>query len=265
MKKILLSIVFVCLSATMIHAQNLVTNGNFETWTTTTTFPDNWAASSSSHWGLYYYYITDATQGNVLRLTDSGTGVAARRFNTTVDFSISTEGTYRVIFKVKGNVGLRGVILVKGTANPSTTTASATNHIATISDYPSGTNVAEWTTLQYDIIVPSTATFGTDYRLHFSWSSSATLKPTCDFMIDDITLQKVDVSTALNSNKLNENIPYIKNGKIEILSNKTIPCLVYSLNGTKLFEGTSQNVNTFALKKGVYIVKMQDKSIKILL
>lgn len=204
MKQFLLTIVFVCLSATMIHAQNLITNGNFETWGTTTTFPDSWTASSTAHWGTYYFYATDTSQGNVMRLADLiSASVAARRFNTTVDFSISTEGTYRVTFKVKGNVGLRAVILVKGAATPSTSAQSATNHYTLINDYPSGTNVSNWTSLQYDITVPSSATFGSDYKLHFSWSSSLTAKPTCDFYIDDISLVKY-VPAPVTSDKLSK-------------------------------------------------------------
>lgn len=206
MKKFLLSIFFICLSATMIHAQNLITNGGFETWTVDnplTTMPTGWEKGSGAV-GTNYLNVTDAAQGNVLRLVEPTSGsVSARRFNTTTNFSISTEGVYRVTFKVKGNVGLRAVVLVKGTTAPSTSAASATNHIALISEYPSGTNVADWTTLQYDITVPSTATFGTDYRLHFSWSSSAVAKPICDYLIDDISLVKY-VAPAVTSDKLSK-------------------------------------------------------------
>ncbi|MDX9747162.1 MAG: T9SS type A sorting domain-containing protein [Paludibacter sp.] len=169
-------------------ANNSAANGNFETWTNTTAMPNSWSIGAGA-WGTQYYYQTDDVQGKVLRLTDpTSSSVSARRFNTTANINIPTQGVYRVSLKVKGNVGLRGVILVKGTAAPSTLTQSATNHFTLISDYPSGTIVNDWTTLSYTITVPSTATFGTDYRLHISWSSSLSSKPTCDFLIDDISL-----------------------------------------------------------------------------
>ncbi len=203
MKTILLSAFILCVTAMGMHAQNLVTNGGFETWTDTGNMPDSWARGSGA-WGVQYYYVTDGTQGNVLRLADlTSTSVSARRFNTTANFSVLTEGVYRVTFKVKGNVGLRAVVLVKGTTSPSTASQSATNHFTLTPEYPSGTNVADWTTLQYDINVPSTATFGTDYRLHFSWSSSLSAKPVCDFLIDDISLVNY-VETPVISDKLSK-------------------------------------------------------------
>jgi len=170
------------------NPENLAVNGNFETWTNTSALPNSWGIGAGA-WGTQYYKVDDATQGKVLRLADlTSSSVSARRFNTTANINIPTQGVYRVSFKVKGNVGLRAVVLVKGTTGPNTNTQSETNHATQITDYPSGTNVSEWTTLSYNITVPSTATFGADYRLHISWSSSATSKPVCDFLIDDISL-----------------------------------------------------------------------------
>ncbi|GAB1416160.1 hypothetical protein MASR2M117_15660 [Paludibacter sp.] len=172
------------------YAQNLLTNGNFETWTSTaSSMPNSWDKGAGAV-NTNYFYATDPGQGNVLQLVDALNQSLARRFHTTANFSVADEGTYRVTFKVKGNVGLRAVILVKGTASPNTNTQSATNHYTLITEYPSGTIVSDWTTLQYDIVVPETATFGDDYKLHFSWSSSDASKPSCDFYIDDISLVK---------------------------------------------------------------------------
>lgn len=259
----------IALFATAFSAvgQNLVTNGGFETWTTTTAFPDSWVPSSAAHWGLYYFYVTDTNQGNVLRLADlTSSTVAARRFNTTVDFSILTEGAYRVTFKVKGNVGLRAVVLVKGTATPSTTTQSATNHATSITDYPSGTTVADWTTLQYTINVPSTATFGTDYRLHISWSSSLTAKPVCDFQIDDISLEKVTgPTTSIDNQTVTTPAIFGLNGKINFNTLENVSYTVVNLNGSKVAEGIAAAGSSIDLPKGAYIVKTQQKAYKVVL
>lgn len=220
MKKIFILIVIICCASINLKAQNLVSNGNFENWTyvkknisggDSLVMPDSWARGAGSV-GTNYLLANDPAQGNVLQLVDALGTSGARRFNTTADFSILTEGTYRVSFKVKGNVGLRALILVKGATGgsytggaPGTSIQTATNHFTIISDYPSGTNVADWTTLKYDITVPSTATFGTDYRLHISWSSSSTTKPACDFLIDDIKFQKLSDEglSAINITPLN--------------------------------------------------------------
>lgn len=191
MKKILLSLMFCCLSATMIFAQELITNGGFETWTVNeplTNMPASWARGAGTV-GTHYLYETDPVQNNVLRLKDNVGNAGAKRFNTTTNFSILTEGTYRVTFKVKGDVGLRFVALVKGTTSPSSSAQSATNHFTNITGYTSPTVVSDWTTVQTDIIVPSSATFGDDYRFHISWSHSTTTLY-CDFLIDDVSIVK---------------------------------------------------------------------------
>jgi len=168
---------------------NLAVNGNFGTWTNTTAaMPGNWTSFSNTY-GKYYFHATDPAQGNVLHLKDTDPAdIAARRFYTTGFINISSAGVYRVTFKVKGNVGLRGVVLLLGSGTPNVTTSSAINHVAPIAEYPSGTIIDEWKTLQYDISVPADATFSTDYRMHISWSSSLSSKPICDFLIDDISL-----------------------------------------------------------------------------
>ncbi|MDX9747167.1 MAG: choice-of-anchor J domain-containing protein [Paludibacter sp.] len=202
MKKFLLSACMLCLAATAMYAQNLVTNSGFETWTVNeplTNMPDSWARGAGTV-GTHYLYATDAVQGNVLRLKDNIAPAGAKRFNTTANFSVLTEGTYRVTFKVKGDVGLRFIALVKGTASPSSSSQTATNHFTNVAGYPSPTVVSDWTTVQTDIAVPSTATFGDDYRLHISWSHSTT-SLLCDFLIDDISLVKY-VETPVTSDKL---------------------------------------------------------------
>lgn len=200
MKKLLLTTMIFCLSATMIFAQNLITNGDFVTWTNTAAMPNNWDRGAGTV-GTHYLHATDPVQGNILRLKDNVGNAGAKRFHTTANFSISTEGTYRVTFKVKGDVGLRFVALVKGTTAPSSSTQSATNHYTNITGYTSPTPVNDWTTVQTDIIVPSSATFGDDYRLHISWSHSTTTLY-CDFYIDDISLVKQVAETSDKLSKI---------------------------------------------------------------
>lgn len=217
-------------------ANNLAVNGNFESWTSTSTMPNSWARGAGA-WETQYNYETDATQGKVLRLTDlTSTSVSARRFHTTANIPILTQGLYRVSFKVKGNVGLRAVVLVKGTATPNTSTQLATNHATAVSEYPSGTVVNDWTTLVYTIAVPDTASFGSDYRLHISWSSSLSSKPVCDFLIDDISLLCVlaNYTGTVNASDIN----YGQN------------CDVYLASGSHMTINQSTSVKSLTVQPG---------------
>lgn len=247
---------------------NLALNGDFEIWTNkTTAMPDNWARGAGT-WGIHYLYATDTEQGNVLHLTEPDPAtVSARRFNPTGYINIQSAGVYRVTFKVKGNLGLRAVVLLLGTGTPNTSVASAINHVNTIIDYPSGTIVDEWTTLQYDISVPAEATFSTDYKLHISWSSSLTSKPVCDFYIDDITLQRsIDKSTtSLTTSCIAERIAYGSNGRLAFATTDNIPFTVYSISGHKIMEGITNNSNLIVLPRGMYIVKIKNTTQKVIL
>lgn len=209
MKKILILAIAVFAAGFSVAAQNIVSNGNFENWTyihkniagaDSLAMPDNWIRGAGTM-GVNYFQENDAERGKVLRLVDAdGVAVTARRFNSS-NINISESGVYRVSFWVKGNVGLRAVVLVKGTTAPNTSTQSATNHTTTITGYISGAaNVTSWTKVTADISVPSTATLGDDYRLHLSWSISTGTapRPLCDFVIDDISLVKLS-DEGLNS------------------------------------------------------------------
>lgn len=249
----------------VFNPQNLVQNGDFEIWTNkTTAMPDFWARGAGS-WGTNYQYATDPEQGNVLRLTDTDpTTISARRFNPTLNINIQSAGIFRVSFKVKGNVGLRAVVLYLGTGTPNTSVASATNHVNTITDYPSGTILNDWTSLQYDISVPTDATFSPDYKLHISWSSHLTSKPVCDFYIDDISLQS-NIPTLVTHANITEQIAYALNGKIIFKNNENIPFSVYNINGHKLAEGIAGTQNSISLPRGVYIIKTNNSTQKIVL
>lgn len=267
MKKFLLTAIFACLMAAVGFAQNLITNGGFETWTVNdplTNMPASWARGAGTV-GTHYFHATDAVQGNIMRLKDNVGSAGAKRFNTTTDFSISAEGTYRVTFKVKGDVGLRFVALVKGTASPSSSAQSATNHFTNIIGYTSPTEVPEWTTVETDIVVPSNATFGDDYRLHLSWSHSTTTLY-CDFYIDDIRLEKLpSVPTALENKRLATTNIYGSNGRIHFNTNDNASYIVLSMSGSKVAEGVASNGDAIALPKGIYIVKTEQKSFKVVL
>jgi hypothetical protein len=196
MKKILLTTMLFCLSATMIFAQNLITNGGFETWTDTDAMPDNWARSAGTY-GTHYKYATDPVQGNIFNCTDMSSPTA-KRFNNNSNINITGESTYRVTFKVKGTVFLRALTLFN--SGTSGTTPSTTNVVLLT---PVEATYADWTTLQYDIPVPSTAVTG-NYKLFIHWSNTS--KPN-DFYIDDVTiveyvpepndkLQKIEIKPA---------------------------------------------------------------------
>jgi hypothetical protein len=202
MRKLLILTFAILTAGIAALAQNIVSNGNFENWTyvhqniagtDSLAMPDNWIRGAGAM-GVNYFQATDSERGKVLQLVDAdGATVTARRFSSS-NINIAESGVYRVSFWVKGNVGLRAVVLVKGTAAPNTSTQSATNHTTTITGYISGTaNISSWTKVTADINVPSTATLGDDYRLHISWSISTGTapRPLCDFVVDDIMLQKL--------------------------------------------------------------------------
>lgn len=187
MKKTLL-VFMVTLCIGFAHGQNMISNGNFETWTVAdplTALPEGWTRGAGTI-GTHYLYATDATRGNVLRLTDP-TSAASKRFSSDTQLNIPEAGTYTVSFWVKGTVRLRYVALVKGTASPANT-ASITNHYTTITGYTSG-EVVEWTKVETDIVVPTTATFGSDYKLHIVWSNTTTSNVS-DFLMDEVSLVK---------------------------------------------------------------------------
>jgi len=209
MKKTLLIVLAVLTVTFSLVAQNMLSNGTFESWTyvhkniagaDSLAMPDNWIRGAGAM-GTNYFLATDTERGNVLRLVDpDGSTVTARRFSSN-NLNIAQSGVYRVSFWVKGNVGLRAVVLVKGTGAPSTSTQSATNHFTSIAGFVSGaSNLSSWTKVTADINVPTTATFGDDYRLHISWSISTGTapRPVCDFVLDDVIMQKLS-DEGLNS------------------------------------------------------------------
>lgn len=245
--------------------ENIVPNGDFEIWPNPTTAMPSFWASFSNTYGNFYFHATDPEQGNILQLKDiDPAGITARRFNTTGFINISSAGVYRVTFKVKGNIGLRGVVLLLGTGTPNVTTASATNHVATITEYPSGTIVDEWTTLQYDILIPDNATFSNEYRLHISWSSSLSSKPVCDFYIDDIVVQR-SIATSAKTQSIEQQFVYAHNKQLVFTSNEHLPFAVYNISGHKVNEGTTHEGLTIALPRGVYIVRTNKRTQKVVL
>jgi len=245
--------------------ENLISNGDFEIWPNpTTAFPGFWTSFSNTY-GNFYMHATDPDQGNVLRLLDPvSTSVSARRFYPTGTVSIQSAGIYRVSFKVKGNVGLRAVVLYLGTGTPNTSVASATNHVIPITDYPSGTMVDEWTSLEYDISVPTDATFSNDYKMHISWSSSSSAKPVCDFYIDDIKLQR-SITTSVETVGVEDRFVYASNGKLNFTTNENLPFAVYNISGHKVGEGMANDAPAFTLPRGVYLVKVNNLTQKVVL
>ncbi|MDX9747166.1 MAG: hypothetical protein RBT57_01565 [Paludibacter sp.] len=176
-----------------LQAQNLIENGDFENWKRTGANPASWQTSFNKE-SATFEYTKDKKQGNYVRLKEMNPeGPKARRFQNTTDINIAAAGSYEVSFKVKGKVGLRAVVLARKGENPVTNAASPTNHFYSFSKtYPANTEVAEWTEVVATIVVPETASFGPDYRLHISWSDHRLTAPACDFYIDDVKLIKIN-------------------------------------------------------------------------
>lgn len=192
MKKLL--IIALCLFSVtaLLQAQNLIQNGDFESWRQTGGNPASWQISFNREQASFEH-TKDKQQGNYVRLKEMNPeGPKARRFQNTTDIAITSAGTYEVSFKVKGKVGLRAVVLARKGENPVTNAASPTNHFYSFSKtYPAITEVADWTEVVATIVVPETASFGNDYRLHISWSDHRLTAPACDFFLDDVKLVKV--------------------------------------------------------------------------
>lgn len=165
MKKLFILSVFVISTGILIQAQNLIQNGDFENWKRVTAQPGSWLTNGGLN--TNFLYAKDKKQGNCVQLTDSESSeVKARRFQNTTNIDIASAGTYEVSFKVKGNVGLRAVVLAKKGENPATGKQTDINHSALINGYSSGTMVENWTEVKTIIEVPKTTTFADDYRLH---------------------------------------------------------------------------------------------------
>jgi hypothetical protein len=190
MKKIFTITAILFIASTLLQAQNLIQNGDFENWKRTGANPAFWQTSFNKEVATFEH-TKDKQQGNYVRLKEMNPeGPKARRFQNTTDIDIASAGTYEVSFKVKGKVGLRAVVLTRKGENPVTNTNSATNHFYSFGKtYPAITEVADWTEVVAKIVVPETASFANDYRLHISWSDHRLTAPACDFYIDDVKLQ----------------------------------------------------------------------------
>jgi hypothetical protein len=94
-----------------------------------------------------------------------------------------------------------------------------------------------------------------------------TSKPVCDFYIDDITLQRsIDKSTtSLTTSCIAERIAFGSNGRLAFATNDNIPFTVYNISGHKIMEGKTNNSNSIALPRGVYIVKIKNTTQKVIL
>jgi hypothetical protein len=192
MKKFAFIIGILLWAATILPAQNLIKNGDFENWKQTAGNPASWQISYNREQASFEH-TKDKQQGNYVHLKEMNPeGPKARRFQNTTDINIPSAGTYEVTFKVKGKVGLRAVVLARKGENPVTNAASATNHFYSFSKtYAANTEVADWTEVVATIVVPETATFAPDYRLHISWSDHRLTAPACDFFLDDVKVIKV--------------------------------------------------------------------------
>lgn len=193
MKKNLIISTILLISGLFLQAQNLIKNGDFEDWKRTGANPAPWQISYNRETASFEH-TKDKQQGNYVRLKEMNPeGPKARRFQNTTDINIESAGTYEVSFKVKGKVGLRAVVLARKGETPVTNAQSATNHFYSFSKtYPAITEVADWTEVIATIVVPQTATFASDYRLHISWSDHRLTAPACDFYIDDVKVIKTN-------------------------------------------------------------------------
>jgi len=183
-----------------ISAQNLITNGDFESWGTLTDdatsglkigVPTGWTASAGN--GALKTYQSPETLSNTgysIFLCNTSTSVS--RFvspnSTTLD-----PGTYKLSFKSKGSVTWGSITLTESTVSlvSSTATSASTKNLFPTSGIvtevvPDGT---DWTTKEY---VFSVSVAGA-YRVIF-WptkTKSALIANASNFLlIDDVVLEK---------------------------------------------------------------------------
>lgn len=174
MKKLLL-IVSMVFFALLLNAQNLVSNGDFETWTNHSDMPDGWAGTTAIY---NYASVTqhNNTMGNVLNLVNVNPTSTKGLYTTTAN--IQSPGTYRVSFWVKSNgtnkVALQKVSLLGANTGYATAIASDQTYVT----------MSSWTQVLADVVV----TLPGCYKFQLNWSSNYSYKPS-DFYIDDINVQ----------------------------------------------------------------------------
>lgn len=185
MKKVLF-ILIVSLSVICINAQNLITNGGFETWTNHAAAPVGWSITGTA--GTSSTFVSgiqhDGTIGNILNLIEP-VSAGSKALGTPVSINIQLSGTYRVSFWVKSN-GTNNVALISNRLIYGTTSTYYLTNIASNQTY---TVMADWTQMVNDIVVPAGFTPG-NYKFQINWSNLTGTKLS-NFFIDDINVQLV--------------------------------------------------------------------------
>ncbi|MEO8932879.1 MAG: T9SS type A sorting domain-containing protein [Xanthomarina sp.] len=234
MKKIYL--LFITLLTLSVSAQNELSNGSFENWTSGS--PDSWNGSSTNIVASRVSQSTDAQDG-AASLNLVNTPNSHKRFSS--DIITATNESYTLTYYAKGDGELRSGFYHGGVYGPYD---AYTTH-----------NIAEgWTLVTYEF-TPNAG----DLEVIFSLRNTST----DGILIDNVVLVKT-ATLSLNSIKEQANFSIYPNptslGFVNITSksNETIQVAVFDILGKQVLSTTVLNnkLHVSTLKSGVYIMNL---------
>ncbi len=185
MKKIYLFVLFLCTSLFVVHAQELLTNGSFETWTNGTGFPDGWGTVKSDGTDWIAKSSSARTGSNALQLICTETASTDIRSFSSPLFNIAP-GEYLVEFYLKGKGRIRNISFTKGSETPN---EALGNRILATSNILNGVvQVSAWTKYQAYVVIPENNNWS-EVRMHIGFNNTEAAGSADAFLIDDISVK----------------------------------------------------------------------------
>ncbi len=184
-KRLLLICTMVVICVAFVSAQNLVTNGNMETWDGSDTIPTGYKRSGTSA-GVQMTQAVGRSGGYATRFqcVDS-LGTGSNRFWSPM-FILPKAGTYKVSFWLKGTATIGNARVV-----PSN---SSTGNGKTLSLEGTAVSVGDWT--YYEAEFPYYAS--TKYYVCFVFNKARPFSPNVDILLDDISVELVSSELVVN-------------------------------------------------------------------
>lgn len=252
MKKIYSLLTFVCLGTVAVNAQNLVTNGNFETWADGA--PTGWTITVPENGGSVAQETAAANVQNgtsSIRFTaPAGTG-NVRAAWTDIPVTAGHEYTFSYWYKDESD-DARG----RHWASWRVGTAQLDDNADVLRpDYM--VNTSGWTQVTYTLEAPATATaFRLDFRVYQETGNSGLI------YYDNVSLVDNDLSVGKNNIAGLKVYPNpVANGTLYIDTDNgnTKSVAIFDILGKQVIKtSTEQTVNVSALKTGVYVLKVTE-------
>lgn len=254
MKKLYTLLSVLALGAS-VNAQNLVTNGGFETWTVATT-PDSWTVTLPANGGSVAKETVAANihggTGSLKVTAPAGTGNVRTAYT---DIPVVAGHSYTFSYWVKDLTdNARG----RHWASWRTASAQLTDNLDVLQpDYQA--NTTGWQQVTYTLTAPATATlFRLDFRVYQDTGNSGVIH------YDDVVF--VDNNTmGVKENNIAGLRVYpnpVTNGKFFISTdaNSEKSVAIFDVLGKQVVKTTAtETVNVSNLNAGVYIVKITEE------